>query len=252
MASRILTDVELRAHWTRSKTNRVIIEPGTILTPAAKDFVREQGVEIVYLSESERGPESMTRTPIPRREGKPVYVIAATGTEQTEKGELMTHLRGNTLVPKTDPQITFRGRLDSLQAKIMEVQTISEEEKNHRVTADLEELLAFVRSIVSAEVRDEPIKEIRLLNMGSVQIRRDSQNVSAAFGMEHPVPTYRQGRLCVGLNSLRTLVRETELAAAHAFTGEDGKCSRLDIIEALNRLSSCVYIIYCRTIAEKF
>ncbi|MCR5782056.1 MAG: hypothetical protein K6G90_04890 [Clostridia bacterium] len=251
MATRILTDVELRAHWTRSKSNRVIIEPDTVLTPAAKDFIREQGLETVYLTESERGPDTMTRTPIPRREGKPVYVNAATGMEQTDKGEIMTHLRGNMLVPKTDLQIAFRGKLDSLQAKIMETQVIAEEEKKHRVTADLEELLAFVRTIVSAEVRDEPLKEIKLLNMGSVQIRRDSQNVKAAFGIDHPVPSYRMGKLCVSLNALRTQVRETELAAAHAFTNEHGCCSRLDIIEALNRLSSCVYIILCRTLSEK-
>ena len=56
------------------------------------------------------------------------------------------------------------------------------------------------------------------------------------------------GRLCASLNELRTQVRETELCAVNAFA-QDGPDGRLDIIEGLNRLSSCVYILFCRTAA---
>ena len=50
---------------------------------------------------------------------------------------------------------------------------------------------------------------------------------------------YRMGRICIGLNELRTFVRETELAAGRAFQSGD-TCTRPDIVEAMNRLSSVI------------
>ncbi len=249
MAVKLLTDVELRARWTRSREKSITIEKGTILTPAAKDFIHEQGIELIFAPADGYAAETMTRTQIPTRNGKAFYVDAATGMELSEKGENMTHLRGNILVPKTNPRIAFRGKLDSLQAQILETQLAAENEKRHQVTAELDELLAFVRMILSAEVREEPFAEIRLLNMDSKKIRHVSHCVKEEIGIDHPVPGYQMGELCVCLNKLRTQVRETELAAVYAFTDENGNCSRCDIVEALNRLSSCIYIIFCRTVA---
>ena len=59
------------------------------------------------------------------------------------------------------------------------------------------------------------------------------------------------GAVCVALNSLRTFVRETELAAVTAFM-RDNEMTRPDIVEALNRLSSCVYIIFCKKVAGQY
>ena len=60
------------------------------------------------------------------------------------------------------------------------------------------------------------------------------------------------GRMAAELNRLRTKVRETELAAAHAFMGADGSVERPDIIRCLNRLSSGVYIVFCKWLAGKY
>ena len=68
------------------------------------------------------------------------------------KPENMTHLHGNVLVPKTHPQIAFRGMLDSLEAKIMSLQVVASENGLHRLTDALDEVLAYVRQILSAEV----------------------------------------------------------------------------------------------------
>lgn len=251
MASKLLTDVELRAHFACSVGKCITIDPGTILTPAAKDFVREQGITLVYSSAGAPAGAGMPRTKIPVRDGKAVYVDAATGRELAEKGENMTHLRGNILIPKTDPRIAFRGKLDSLQALIMEIQLTAESESRHGLTEDLDDVIGFVRKILAAEVKDEPLGDIRLLGRDSARLRYDSHHVKEVFGIDHPVFSYRMGRLCVCLNTLRTRVREAELAAAYAFTKPDGSSSRPDIIEALNRLSSAVYILICRTISER-
>ncbi len=242
---RVLSDTELRARWRAGETE-CRVAPGTVVTPAARDFLREHGMT---LREDDAPYERMTVTPLPVREGKVVFRDAATGEELSAKGEGMTHLRGNLLVPKTDPRIAFRGKLDSLSARFLRVQLAAAEAGKERLCADLGELLDFVRAILGCEVKDEPLPEPRLLGLDSAGIRRASHRVRETFGIDHPVPDYRMGLVCVLLNELRTEVREAELAAARAFPGPDGKGGRTDVIEGLNRLSSCVYILFCREVA---
>lgn len=160
----------------------------------------------------------------------------------------MTHLRGNLLVPKTHPRIAFRGALDSLMARWLLVQLTAQEEGKTGLVRDLEELLQYLRRLLAAEVRETPLEPMRLLGMDSAGLRRASHCVRETIGIDHPVPSCSMGRLPLELNLLRTQVRETELAAATAFD-EGGRCSREDILEALNRLSSCVYILFCREVA---
>ena len=84
--------------------------------------------------------------------------------------------------------------------------------------------------------------------MDSKQIREVSHNVNKHFAIDHPIPDCSMGKVCAMLNRLRTKVREVELSAIHAFD-LDSSNPRLDIIEALNRLSSCVYILFCKTVS---
>jgi len=243
----ILTDTELRARW-QSGCSVWHVEPGTILTPAARDFLREHHIELCYGTPAEPYGK-MTVEPLSGAGGKSRYRDALTGAELAEKGEHMTHLRGNLLVPKTHPRIAFRGKLDCLMAQLMGVQLVAEEEGKAALAEDLEELLTHLRHILAAEVKDQPLESVRLLGMDSDEIRRVSHHVKEHIGIDHPIPSYKMGRTCTALNRLRTQVRETELVAASAFAKEDGSCSRVDILQALNRLSSCVYILFCRNLA---
>lgn len=244
---RLLTDTELRAVWFPGREKAYYVEEGTLLTPSAKDFIREHGITLCHFSPA-NPPAAMSRTPIPTRNGKAVYVDVRTGETLEEKPEELTHLRGNQLVPKTHPRITFRGRLDSLIAQIMEVQLEAHENGETQIEKDLEELAAYTRTILGAEVKEEPLTEVCLLGMDSESLRSASHHVKKTLGIEHPVPNYTMGRMCVALNRLRTQVREVELAAARAFE-EDGVFQRVDIIEGLNRMSSCVYLIFCRKLS---
>lgn len=246
MKRRLLTDIELRARWSYDKSERFCVEDDVVLTPAAMDFIREHGITLCR-TEKKQG-NTMSMTPIPMRNGKPVYQDAETGRELESKGEGMTHLRGNLLVPKTHPQIAFRGKLDTLMAQIMEVQVLAQDQGESRMVSDLDELMGFARQILAAEVKDEPLANVMMLGMDSEQIRYNSQQVKKVFGIDHPIPNYQMGKICVALNSLRTQVRETELCAANAFYC-GGTFSRPDLIEGLNRMSSCVYIILCRKLS---
>ena len=102
---------------------------------------------------------------------------------------------------------------------------------------------------MAAEVKEEPLEFTKLLNMTSCEMRRVSHDPKGTLGIVHPTPDYRMGRLCADLNKLRTAVRETELAAINAFCDSSGGCTRRDIVEALNRLSSAVYILFAGRVA---
>jgi ethanolamine utilization cobalamin adenosyltransferase len=68
-------------------------------------------------------------------------------------------------------------------------------------------------------------------------------------------PSHTHGALAARLNLLRTKVRETELLAVRVFgpgeAGTDGKQVRDDIILALNRLSSALWLLFCRYIKSR-
>jgi len=226
------------------------VEENTIMTPAAQDFIREHGIKLCYRAPC-TGADAMTVTPIPNENGHARYIDASTGAALEGKPEDMTHLRGNLLVPKTNPRIELRGRLDSLMARIVEVEIMADEAGETALLSDLEELLDFTRKLLAAEVKDEPLPSIRLLGLDSQAVREHSQQVRRYYGIDHPVPSYRMGKLCAALNGLRTQVREAELSACRAFT-QDGAVTRTDIVEGLNRLSSCVYIILCRKLSGAY
>ena len=242
MKSIVVTDIELRSRWYANRRDKLAVPCGAVLTPAAKDFIRENNITLIYGNDVSEGGFSVD--PFPSENGKNVFIDAITGEKLYEKKENYTHLRGNLLVCKTHPQIRFRGRLDSLMAEIIQAQIAANAEGEYEIVKDLDEILRFTRKILASEVNDKPFGEITLLGMNSSELRHKSQNVREAFGIDHPVPSYKHGAVCAALNKLRTCVRETELAAVDAFANR-----RIDIIEALNRLSSAVYIIYCRKLS---
>lgn len=248
------------------------IPGGTFVTPTAKEYLRERGIALAEgAGTADRTPENvkrytagnavrpdvkepsavsgstgpyaaMTRTPIDKNAKTP-YVDHVTGEGLAEKPEDMTHLRGNRLVKKTHPRIAFRGKLDGLQAKILLLE--AELPDHPDLAADLEELLGFVQKLLGAEVRGVKTEELTLFGLSHKELREMSHNVKKHFGIEHPVPCASMGKPALMLNLLRTEVREAELSAAQAFEDEDDD---LGIIEHLNRLSSGVYILFCRVL----
>lgn len=193
---------------------------------------------------------SMSRAPIPFRDGHPVFKEAQTGRVLDEKPEEMTHLRGNLLVSKTHPEIAFRGRLDSLTAETLCIQAEAREAGEERLAGNLQEVLDYIREILGAEVKEGPLPEIWMENMDAAEIRYVSHHIREYVGIDHPIPDSRMGYRAMELNRLRTAVRETELSAVNVYTDQGGRCTRRDIVEGLNRLSSYVYLLFCREAAE--
>ena len=245
----ILTENDLRSHPPAPGARQYQVEEGTFVTESARSWLEKRDIQLVILPKG-RMCGGMSRTPLPDR-GSRTYLDAATGLPLgREKPEEMTHLRGNLLVKKSSPRIAFRGKLDSLEAAILEAQALAHRQNAPAVRDGLGEVLEQVHLVLGAEVKDQPLEEVPILGMDQARLRQVSHNVKGAFGIDHPIPSWEMGELAMRLNTLRTQVRETELAAAVAFEAP-GETPRPDIIRALNRLSSAVYILFCKLLAEK-
>ena len=200
------------------------------LTPGARDWLSRERIEI-----------------LPAELAAPSEYQLLNGAVLKEKPEQMTHLNGNILVLKTHPRIRFRGAMDSLEAELILCQLFCHE----RLRKDLGEILELARRLIRCEVLDEPVPEGKLCGLTEQEQRSRSHRPQDYYGQAHFMPEYTDGDVVLRLNRCRTAARAAELAAAEAFTDEHGNATRGDILRALNRMSSMIYILMIREKAEK-
>ena len=112
----------------------------------------------------------------------------------------MTQLYGNELVLKNHSNIIFRGKLDSLQSKILEIQVMANKNNEKKLVEELQEVLNFARDILKAEVLNEEFEDIALFGLSEKEIRAISHNPKKHLGVEHVLPNYEMGEIVVGLN----------------------------------------------------
>ena len=160
----------------------------------------------------------------------------------TEKPEHMTHLRGAELVPKTHPMIAFRGQLDIFEGVVLKGIISAENDGFKGLARDLTELLECSRKIMRAEVRQEPLEPINICGWDAAEIRDRSHYPNKYYEANHFTPQPEHGKIMAELNYMRAVARQMELAAAHAFYKEDGSTDRDDILQAVNRFSSVIYV----------
>ena len=199
------------------------------LTPGARDWLTRERIQVLDAVEA--------KLPEQRLLG---------GGFVREKPEHMTHLSGDVLVSKTHPRIRFRGSLDTLEAELMLCQLIAEP-----VRRELGEILAQARQLIRCDVLEEPVKEEKLCGLTQSEIRSHSHRPQDFYGQPHFMPQYTDGEAILRLNRARCAAREAELMAVAAFTDRDGAPTRVDILRALNRMSSMLYILMIRLKKEQ-
>ena len=166
-----------------------------------------------------------------------------------KKPEHMTSLWGDRLVSKTHVRIAFRGRIDTLEAEVIEAQVLAAQLGDTAICKRLGEILDYLRALMSAEVRETPLPPPALFGMDAEEIHCKSHEPK---GGVLRLPAYTYGLVAARLNTLRAKVRETELLAVRVFgPGNDADTpQREDIILALNRLSSALWWLFCDHIPE--
>ncbi len=214
---------------TREGARVFFLAEGDRLTAGARDWLNSQRIPI-----------------LPASQAKIETYRLLSGGVLAEKPEHMTHLHSDILVLKTHPRIIFRGKLDTLEAEAMLCQLACP-----RHSKALGEGLELVRLILRCDVLEEPLKAEKLGGMTQQELRRRSHFPQDFYGIPHFMPQVTDDETILRLNRLRTAVRETELAAAQAFLSPDAPPRRPDILQALNRLSSFIYILMLQEKAEK-
>lgn len=247
----VLTESTLRNKLRNLNLTEYEVEKGVIVTPSARQYLQDKNIKLIYKEEKAKEVNNQNI----QSEVKPFapkYVHVNGGVFE-KKPEHMTQLYKNKLVAKDHKRIIFRGKLDSLQAKILEVQIQCKSLNEMKVVKELEEVLSYVRKILEAEVLESIFNVNSLIRLNSDELRAYSHNPKKYLNTEHIIyPSNDMGPVVVALNALRAQSREVEISAFQAFKNEEGEPTREDIALALNRLSSCFYIMMCKYMAGKY
>lgn len=192
------------------------------LTPSARDLLSRERIQI-----------------LPPEQAKPETWKLLGGGYTEEKPEHMTHLNGDTLVPKTHPRIRFRGSVDTLEAELL------------LCGPKVGDVLNLVRRLIRCDVLNEPVGDITLCGLTEAEQRKRSHFPQEYYGTAHFMPDFSDSEAVLRLNRARCAAREAELAAMDAFTDRDGIPTRPDMIKAINRVSSMLYILMLQEKATK-
>ncbi|SKC81565.1 hypothetical protein [Maledivibacter halophilus] len=238
---KVLTEDILRRKLKEKSFDKYFITKNVIITPLAKQYLKDRGIELIIEDDLQRDED----LDISNKKIIPKYISYYLGGVFEKKPEYMTQIYGNKLVFKDDPRIIFRGKLDSLQSQIMELQILLDSQNINRLVEELEEVLNYIREILKSEVLEEELCRKKLIGLNQEELREMSHNPKKHFDIDHILPNYKMGKVLIGLNTLRCSVREAELTAVNAFK-KNLEISRIDIIRGLNRLSSCIYILMCK------
>ena len=220
----LYTEQNVRENIRSREGERVFyLGKGDRLTPGARDWLSRERIAV-----------------LPGEAAKPAEYRLQNGAVLHEKPEEMTHLQGNVLVPKTHPRIAFRGAMDALEAELLLCQL-----NCPAVAGQVGEVLDLARRLVRCEVLEEPVPRQKLCGLTEEEQRSRSHRPQDYFGIPHFMPAASDGAAVLALNRCRCAARGAELAAARAFMDEEGQASREDILRALNRMSSMLYILMC-------
>ena len=227
----LYTEQQVKANIRNREGKRVFfLGKSDQLTPGARDFLRQERIEI-----------------LPAEEAKISQYHLLNGAVVTEKPEHMTHLNGTVLVHKSHPRIAFRGAMDLLEAEIMLCQLSVEQD----IREALQEILTLARTLIRCDVLDEPVPQGKLCGLTEQEQRSHSHRPQDYYGQPHFMPEYTDGAALLQMNRARCAARNAELKAVDAFTDREGNPTRVDILRALNRMSSMLYILMIRMKAHK-
>ena len=219
----LYTEQQVKANIRNRDGKRVFyLGRGDQLTPGARDWLSRERIEI-----------------LPAEQARPEQFKLLSGGFSEEKPEHLTHLNGDTLVHKTHPRIAFRGAMDTLEAELMLCQLALREPMKKQ----LQEVLDFARYLLRCDVLEEKVERETLCGLDAQQLRSHSHRPQDYYGQPHFMPEVTDGEEILRLNRCRCAAREAELKAVAAFTDREGNPTRIDLLRAMNRLSSMIYIL---------
>ncbi len=257
-------------HWLREQFGlahgtEVQLPANARLTPSAQGLLDERHITVKYIDDSGRVfipkagqnatdaalSDSLKQVhPLTTSDEWSVPDCLLCQQKVEHKPDTLTHIDAHHLVSKNDPRLLFRGKLDSViaQAVLTQIQlTQTPSDALAPIMPQLSRYMADVRSalgnVLKAEATGETMATVALGNLSAEAIHKMSHHPLKYLGHDHLVPDEKQGMQVALLNLLRAQIREAELYAAQIYITRDFRVKRPDIMQALNRLSSAVYVL---------
>lgn len=225
----LYTKQQVQDNLRNSQGERVFyLAPGDKITDEAREYLQSRQIAI-----------------LPATQARPERYELLCGAVMTQKPEQMTQLNREQLVMKNHPRIVFRGAMDTLEAALLLCQQAVPDQKEA-----LQELLDMARSIVACDVLEKPLENTVLCGLTQDQQRQHSHYPQQYYGIPHFMPQATDTPAVLEMNRVRCVARQAELAAVNAFCDRDGVAVRKDILTALNRMSSMLYILMIRQKAK--
>jgi ethanolamine utilization protein EutL len=205
----------------------------------------------------EKATAAIDTRPPPATVADGKYRALDTGERFADKPDHLTHLRDDaSLVPKTHPRIAVRGKLDLLQAALLDAQVAADADGARGLVGELGEILELSRALVGAEVTGRAVDAPTLWGMTADEIRDATHHTHELYGVPFMYPDVRQGPVIAKLSLARAVAREAELAVLAAFPPPGGLSTaapaRPDLAYALNRISSALYLLAVRYVAGRY
>ena len=245
-----ITEAWLRANHTLSEGAEIHLPADARLTPSARELLESRRLRIKFLDEQgSLFVDDDAQQPVHGLTSSDTYPQACCELCRQpveKKPDTLTHLTADKMVAKSDPRLGFRAALDATIALAVWLQ-IELAEPWQPWLADIRSRLG---NIMRADAMDEPPAAQSIVGLNEDELHRLSHQPLRYLGHDHLVPEAAHGRDAALLNLLRTRVRETETIAAQVFITRSFEVLRPDILQALNRLSSTVYVMMILCVAN--
>lgn len=261
-----ITESWLRQQFGLAHGSEIHLPVGAKLTPSASQLLAERKIRAKYIDDvgcvylAEEGDQAQTENgqglqrvnPLTGSNQRPENSCATCGSHVDKKPALLTLLDNNLLVPKTNLRISLRGKLDTLMAQTIVVQTQFDVTRSypllHKLLADLR---SYMGKLLRCEVTGEALLTLSMGDLDDETIHRVSHQPLKYLGHDHIVPEQGHGVNVALLNLLRALAREVELQACQTFITDTFVLTREDIVQGLNRLSSALYVLMLMTLISE-
>ena len=248
-----ITEAWLRANHTLSEGAEIHLPADSRLTPSARELLESRHLRIKFLDEQgslfvddeQQQPQRVHG--LTSSDSHPQACCELCRQPVEKKPDTLTHLTADKMVAKSDPRLAFRAALDSTIALAVWLQV--------ELAEAWQPWLADIRSrlgnIMRADALDEPLAMQSIVGLNEEELHRLSHQPLRYLDHDHLVPEASHGRDAALLNLLRTKVRETETLAAQVFITCGFDVLRPDILQALNRLSSAVYVMMILSVVKQ-
>ncbi len=244
-----ITEEDIRARNVNAG-GILVLAKGERLTPSANEYAQQNRIQVqeqgVAPAAASCGCEAPTVSK-PACTAAPAAPQAQACTPASDAScHELTFLEQGVQVPKNHPAVIMRGKLDTLIAQIVLVQT-QFDPKDRRpafLKQCLDDLHTWVMLTLRGEMTGETVSPAGMGGMDVQTLHVVSREPKKYLGIDHMAAHGSMGGNVGLLNWLRASVREVEVVAVSCSTNAD-------VLASLNRLSSAIYVLMLLTFAAE-